>query len=85
MQFMLMFYENEPRSPPSATTADRAGPYWGAWNAYVNGAVQRQASSSRWTRSCPLQRQHGSAGRRKRNGAGRTGGGHQGNSWVAMS
>ncbi|WP_244465608.1 YciI family protein [Devosia chinhatensis] len=29
-----------PRSLPSATSPDRAGPYWGAWNAYIGALYE---------------------------------------------
>gem|GEM_PF-3949454 len=35
MQYMLMFYENEAEVAAQRDTAERAGPYWDAWNAYM--------------------------------------------------
>ena len=35
MQYMLMFYENEAEVAAQRDGADRAGPYWDAWNAYM--------------------------------------------------
>ena len=35
MQYMLMFYENEAEIAAQRDHAERAGPYWGAWNAYI--------------------------------------------------
>jgi hypothetical protein len=35
MQYMLMFYENEAEVAAQRDTADRSGPYWDAWNAYM--------------------------------------------------
>jgi hypothetical protein len=35
-QFMLMFYENEAEVAAQRDNAERTGPYWEAWNAYVN-------------------------------------------------
>lgn len=35
MQYMLMFYENEAEVAAQRDSADRTGPYWGAWNAYI--------------------------------------------------
>ena len=34
MQYMMMFYENEAEAS-KRDSATEAGPYWGAWNAYV--------------------------------------------------
>lgn len=39
MQYMLMFYENEAESA-KRDSATEAGPYWGAWNAYVGAMNQ---------------------------------------------
>ncbi|WP_426130469.1 YciI family protein [Pararhizobium sp. PWRC1-1] len=36
MQYMQMFYENEAEIAAQRDQAERAGPYWDAWNAYVN-------------------------------------------------
>ena len=35
-QYMLMFYENEAEVAAQRDNAERTGPYWDAWNAYVN-------------------------------------------------
>ena len=35
MQYMLMFYENEAEVAAQRDNAERAGPYWDAWNAYM--------------------------------------------------
>ena len=35
MQYMLMFYENEAEVAAQRDAAERAGPYWDAWNAYM--------------------------------------------------
>ena len=35
MQYMLMFYENEAQVAAQRDNAERAGPYWDAWNAYM--------------------------------------------------
>jgi len=35
MQYMLMFYENDAQVAAQRDTAERAGPYWDAWNAYM--------------------------------------------------
>jgi len=35
MQYMLMFYENEAQVVAQRDGADRTGPYWDAWNAYM--------------------------------------------------
>jgi len=35
MQYMLMFYENEAAVAAQRDNAERAGPYWDAWNAYM--------------------------------------------------
>jgi hypothetical protein len=35
MQYMLMFYENDAKVAAERDQAERAGPYWGAWNAYM--------------------------------------------------
>lgn len=40
MQYMLMFYENEAEIAPQRDSADRTGPYWDSWNAYVNSLYQ---------------------------------------------
>jgi len=39
-QYMLMFYENEAQVAPQRDTAERAGPYWDAWNAYIGALYQ---------------------------------------------
>lgn len=36
MQYMLMFYENEAEIASQRDNAEHTGPYWDAWNAYVN-------------------------------------------------
>ncbi len=35
MQYMLMFYENDAAVAAQRDNADRTGPYWDAWNAYM--------------------------------------------------
>lgn len=35
MQYMLMFYKNEAEITAQRYSADRTGPYWDAWNAYM--------------------------------------------------
>ena len=35
MQYMLMFYENEAEVAAQRDNAERTGPYWDAWNAYM--------------------------------------------------
>lgn len=35
-QYMLMFYENEAEVASQRDNAERTGPYWDAWNVYVN-------------------------------------------------
>lgn len=35
MKYMLMFYENEAKVGAQRDVADRVGPYWDAWNAYM--------------------------------------------------
>jgi hypothetical protein len=35
MQYMMMFYENDAEVAAQRDAADRAGPYWDAWNAYM--------------------------------------------------
>lgn len=40
MQYMMMFYENEAEIAAQRDYADRAGPYWDAWNAYVHALYQ---------------------------------------------
>lgn len=35
MQYMLMFYENDAEVAAQRDNAERAGPYWDAWNAYM--------------------------------------------------
>ncbi len=35
MQYMLMFYENEAEIAAQRDNAERSGPYWDAWNAYM--------------------------------------------------
>lgn len=40
MQYMMMFYENEAEIAPQRDHADRTGPYWDAWNTYVNALYQ---------------------------------------------
>ena len=35
MQYMIMFYENEAKVAADRDTAERAGPYWDASNAYM--------------------------------------------------
>jgi hypothetical protein len=36
MQYMMMFFENEAEVAAERDNAERSGPYWDAWNAYVN-------------------------------------------------
>jgi len=40
MHYMLMFYEREAEVAAQRDTADRTGPYWGAWNAYVGALYE---------------------------------------------
>ena len=40
MQYMLMFYENEAEVAAQRDVADRTGPYWGAWNAYIGALYE---------------------------------------------
>ena len=40
MQYMLMFYENEAEVAAQRDQAGRAGPYWGAWNAYIGALYE---------------------------------------------
>ncbi len=40
MQYMLMFYENEAKVAPLRDRAERTGPYWDAWNAYIGALYQ---------------------------------------------
>lgn len=40
MQYMLMFFQNEAEIAPQRDSADRSGPYWGAWNAYIGALYQ---------------------------------------------
>ena len=35
MKYMIMFYENETKVAAERDTAERTGPYWDAWNAYM--------------------------------------------------
>ena len=35
MQYKVMFCENESEVAAQRDQAERAGPYWGAWNAYI--------------------------------------------------
>lgn len=35
MKYMMMFYENEANVAAQRDTADRTGPYWDAWKAYM--------------------------------------------------
>ena len=35
MRYMLMFYEREAEVASQRDGADRSGPYWDAWNAYI--------------------------------------------------
>ena len=35
MQYMLLFYENETKVAAQRDRAERDGPYWDAWNAYM--------------------------------------------------
>lgn len=35
MNYMMMFYENEAKVAAQRDIADRTGPYWDAWNAYM--------------------------------------------------
>ena len=35
MKYMMMFYENEAKVAAQRDSADRTGPYWDAWNAYM--------------------------------------------------
>jgi hypothetical protein len=35
MKYMMMFYENEAKVAAQRDQAERAGPYWDAWNAYM--------------------------------------------------
>jgi hypothetical protein len=39
-QYMLMFYENEAEVAAQRDSADRTGPYWDAWNTYVNALYE---------------------------------------------
>ncbi len=36
MKYMMMFFENEAEIAAQRDNAERNGPYWDAWNAYVN-------------------------------------------------
>jgi hypothetical protein len=40
MQYMLMFYENEAEIAAQRDHAERAGPYWDAWNAYIGALYE---------------------------------------------
>lgn len=40
MQYMMMFYENETEIAAQRDQADRTGPYWGAWNAYIGALYE---------------------------------------------
>lgn len=40
MQYMLMFYENEAKIAAQRDRAERDGPYWGAWYAYMGTLYQ---------------------------------------------
>ncbi len=40
MQYMMMFFENEAEIAAPRDSAERTGPYWDAWNAYVNALYQ---------------------------------------------
>ena len=40
MQYMLMFYENEAEVAAQRDLPNRAGPYWGAWNAYIGALYE---------------------------------------------
>lgn len=40
MQYMLMFYENDAEVADQRDHAERAGPYWGAWNAYIGALYE---------------------------------------------
>lgn len=40
MQYMLMFHENEDMIAAERDRADRSGPYWGAWNAYIGALYE---------------------------------------------
>lgn len=40
MQYMLMFYENDAEIAAQRDQADRTGPYWGAWNAYIGALYE---------------------------------------------
>ena len=35
MQYMMLFYENETKVAAQRDRAERDGPYWDAWNAYM--------------------------------------------------
>jgi hypothetical protein len=35
MKYMMMFYENETKVAAQRDNAERTGPYWDAWNAYM--------------------------------------------------
>lgn len=40
MQYMLMFFENEAEIATQRDNAERTGPYWDAWNAYIGALYQ---------------------------------------------
>lgn len=40
MQYMLMFYENDAEIAAQRDQAERTGPYWGAWNAYIGALYE---------------------------------------------
>ena len=50
MKYMMMFYENEAEIAAQRDNAEHTGPYWDAWNAYVNalytsGVVKERADA----------------------------------------
>ena len=36
MQYMMMFFENEAEIAAQRDASNHSGPYWDAWNAYIN-------------------------------------------------
>ena len=40
MQYLMMFFENEAEIASERDSVERTGPYWDAWNAYVNALYQ---------------------------------------------
>lgn len=40
MKYMLIFCENEDEIAAQRDQADRTGPYWGAWNAYIGSLYE---------------------------------------------